>query len=520
MNRGPKTMRALVFADRQGAELAPLTENLPLALLPLGGKEVLVHCVEDLIQAGIREVVIVVSAHADQIEAALGDGRRWGGRFRYVLSRGEEDPLAIWRRLNLGEDQPLLALRGDVLRTPVVAAFLELVQGAARLTLSAAWGDPRGGLVWLGPSLGLTVNPVQGGSSDGAEPVAAPELLSKLHWAASAASAPDHALSPLTGVIHLEGTRVNLLASIVDYHRANRDLVAGRLPGVTLPGRMSALGLTLGPRARVSPKSLKQGVAFVGANSRIHPEAELLGEVVIGEEVVVDRGATIRDSVILSQTYVGEWLEVTNAVVAPNLLVRVDTGAVLRISDAFLLGNLAEGGGDGALARGFDRFLGLWLLALSLPLWPLAALMAALEARAGPLMAAGEYWGHRRPHLSVSGDAARPLTLRHWQTAIPVLRKLPWLLAVVRGDLRLVGVSPLTPAESGARSEDWQFVRDGAPVGLFGPTQFSLPDHAPIEERLLSDAFYARQRTWLRDKAFLWQGLKLLFSAEAWQRPD
>jgi NDP-sugar pyrophosphorylase family protein len=80
-------MRALVFADRQGVELAPLTENLPVALLPVAGKEVLVHCIEDLVGAGIRELVLVVSAHADRIEAALGDGRRWGAHFRFILSR-------------------------------------------------------------------------------------------------------------------------------------------------------------------------------------------------------------------------------------------------------------------------------------------------------------------------------------------------------------------------------------------------------------------------------------------------
>ena len=91
---------------------------------------------------------------------------------------------------------------------------------------------------------------------------------------------------------------------------------------------------------------------------------------------------------------------------------------------------------------------------------------------------------------------------------------------MVRGDLRLVGVSPLTPSESAARREDWQFVRDVAPVGLLGPTQLSVPADAPIEERLLSDAFYARQRNGWRDLGFLWQGLGLLFSAEAWRRPE
>ncbi len=557
-------MRALVFADRQGAELAPLTENLPLALLPVAGKEVLVHCIEDLVGAGVRELLIVVSAHADQIEAALGDGRRWGAAFRFVLSRGEEDPGEVWRRLSLAEDEPLLALRGDVLRAPAVAAFLDLAQGRAGARLVGHLGDPRGGLVLVRPRLamaessselpgggpGTLSGPVadqsvitglagtavtRAGTDDSAssaaiagvapaqgmevEVLAVPAALGDLRWSvprASARSVPSLAVDSFD----LLPAQLNLLTSIGDYHRANRDLVAGRFLGIALPGRMVALGLTLGRRAQVSPKCLKQGVAFVGANSRVHPEAELLGEVVIGDEVVVDRGATIRDSVILSRTYVGELVEVANAVVASNLLIRVDTGAVLRISDAFLLGNLAEGGMGGVAARGFDRLFGLMLLLLSLPLWPLAALLAAREAGGDPLLAGREYLGTRPPSPSHEVAEARPLVLRHWRTGVPVLRHLPWLIAVVRGDLRLVGVSPLTPEESAARNEDWQFVRDSAPVGLLGPTQLNVPADAPIEERLLSDAFYARQRSWGRDMGFLWQGLRQLFIAQAWRRPD
>lgn len=488
-------MHALVFADRHGAELAPLTDTLPVALLPVVGKELLVHTIEDLVGAGVRELALVVSPHAERIEAALGDGQRWGARFRYVLSRGEEDPAGVWSRLSLGESEPLVVLRGDVLRTPAVAQFLDRAQGQAGRVVIGSLADPRGGLLLLRP---------------GAASVA--EYLGALRWIAPGGPAATRGVT-------LEAVDLNLLGDCVDYHRANRDVVAGRFRGIPLPGRVVALGLTIGRRAKVSPKSLKQGVAFVGANSQVHPEAELVGEVVIGDDVIVDRGATLRDSVILPGTYVGELVEVANAVVASNQLVRVDTGAVLRISDAFLLADLTSGTLGGVVARSLDRLAGLVLLGLSLPLWPLAALAAAREAGGGSLLEAEEVEGDRRQPLGPAATA-RTVIVRSWRTKVPVLRRLPWLLAVVRGDLRLVGVSPLTPQESAARDQDWQHVRDGAPVGLLGPTQLAVPPDAPIEERLLSDAFYARQRSWARDLSVLWQGLRLLLSAEAWRRPS
>jgi lipopolysaccharide/colanic/teichoic acid biosynthesis glycosyltransferase len=91
------------------------------------------------------------------------------------------------------------------------------------------------------------------------------------------------------------------------------------------------------------------------------------------------------------------------------------------------------------------------------------------------------------------------------------------LIDVVRGDLRLVGVSPLTPEQSSTRTEEWQMVRDQAPVGLLGPTQLNLDPDAPLEERLLSDAFYARGQGGTKDLGYLLLGFKALFRAESWR---
>ena len=75
---------------------------------------------------------------------------------------------------------------------------------------------------------------------------------------------------------------------------------------------------------------------------------------------------------------------------------------------------------------------------------------------------------------------------------------------------------PLTPEEADSRVEDWEQVADQAPAGLIGPTQLNLPSGAPREERLLSDAFYARQRSATRDFYCLLRGLAALLTRRAW----
>jgi len=486
-------MHALVFADRLGAELEPLTEKLTVPLLPIAGKELLVYTIEELVGAGIRDLVVVASGHGEQSGASiLGDGQRWGANIRYVLSRGEEPPSAVWPRLNLADAEAVLVLRGDVLRSPRTREFLDEAQSKTGTSTFCELGeDPRGGLFLLRPGC-----PEPG------------ELVDSLRW-----DKPNPL--PSEGGCVVADASLNCLEDLPAFHRANLDLLAGRFKGLDVSGRSVALGLCAGRSTTVFPKSLKKGVAYVGANSRVHPEAELFGEVVIGDNVVVDRAATIRDSVILPQTYVGELVEVGNAIVSGNYLVRVDTGTMLKISEAFLLGNLGATQGRVRVSQ-WDRVTGLLLLLLSVPLWPFAAAAAALSD-GGTLLGSRELVGNRASPAGGS-RTGNGFVARHWNTRIPILRNLPRLVAVVQGDLRLVGVSPLTPEESDARTEDWQMVRDQAPVGLLGPTQFNLPEDAPLEERLLSDAFYAREQSWKKEMGYLLSGLASLFTGESWRR--
>ncbi|WP_295383859.1 NDP-sugar synthase [uncultured Thiodictyon sp.] len=481
-------MRALIFADRVGLELAPLTEKLAVPLLPVAGKELLIYTIEDLVGAGIRDLVVVATAHGEQTGAStLGDGQRWGATIRYVLSRGEEQPATVWSRLSLADAEAVLALRGDLLRSPVTSEFLQQAQGKTGTSAFCEAGeDPRGSLLLLRPGA-----PAPG------------DLLDCLSW-------DQPKPLPTAGGCVGAHWSLNCLDGLAAFHRANLDLLAGRIPGLAIAGRTVALGLFAGRKASVMPKSLRQGMAYVGANSRVHPEAELLGEVVIGDDVVVDRAATIRNSVIFPRTYVGELVEISNAIVANNYLIRVDTGALLKIDEAFLLGSLGAAEGRAPVSL-WDRLMAVLLLILSAPLWPIAAAAAAL-AGGGRLMVTGERMGNRAD----AGTAV--FTERCWNTEIPVLRHLPRLLAVIAGHLRLVGVSPLTPAEDATRTEDWQRVRDQSPVGLLGPTQIDLTDDAPLDERLLSDAFYARSQSWKKDTGYLLRGLMSLFDGKGWRR--
>ena len=109
-------MRAMILAAGRGERMRPLTDHTPKPLLRAGGKPLIVWHLERLAASGFRDVVINHAHLGAQIEAALGDGHRFGLHIRY----SPEPPGAletaggIARALPLLGSKPFLVVNGDV----------------------------------------------------------------------------------------------------------------------------------------------------------------------------------------------------------------------------------------------------------------------------------------------------------------------------------------------------------------------------------------------------------------------
>jgi MurNAc alpha-1-phosphate uridylyltransferase len=108
--------RALILAAGRGERMRPLTDTTPKPLLAVGGKPLIVHHLEKLARAGVREVVVNTSHLADQFPAALGDGSRWNLRIHY--SYEGQEPLetggGMLRAMPLLGAAPFIAVNGDI----------------------------------------------------------------------------------------------------------------------------------------------------------------------------------------------------------------------------------------------------------------------------------------------------------------------------------------------------------------------------------------------------------------------
>ncbi len=116
-------MKTILLANRLDPELSPLTETTCAALLRVAGKPLPIHAIESIAAARLTELILVVSPFADHVEKMLGDGALWGMRFTYVKARGDECPDGLIRRFDASLGEDLLVVRGEILRTPIVAEF-------------------------------------------------------------------------------------------------------------------------------------------------------------------------------------------------------------------------------------------------------------------------------------------------------------------------------------------------------------------------------------------------------------
>lgn len=83
---GPTT--AMVLAAGLGTRMRPLSSDRPKALVEVGGRPLIDHMIDRLLEAGVRRVVVNVHAFADRLEAHLK--ARWGGLDLEISDEREE----------------------------------------------------------------------------------------------------------------------------------------------------------------------------------------------------------------------------------------------------------------------------------------------------------------------------------------------------------------------------------------------------------------------------------------------
>ncbi len=463
-------MRTILIATGDPSDLGALAEQDPAPMLPFVDRPFLQHVVESLASRGFTEFDLVVSHLAHRIEDHFGDGTRWGITIRYHVARDADRP---YRRLltmsPLVGDTPVLLCHAD--RFPSIEA-IEPPAPATGPILYCKRGD------WTGWAW-ICRDDIKDVSADDDEKTLAARLFARTNEqgiieAGKGMSAGDFA-SILAGNIAALSERSSSL------------LFGGR---EVEPGLWISRNVILHPTARLIPP------VYLCEDCKVGEGAEIGPGVVVGSGCVLDRRCSVANAVVFPSTYVGEGVDLHDVLVVRDHLIDVRTGLQITLYDEILLGTASGRSLGLRLARLVARATAVVALAFT---WPILLATAVVLKALGR----GGFSPTDVVSLPASTDRARWKTYRLWrfnlgEDSAPrgglldlLLRFLPGLLNVARGELRFVGVPPRSAEAISALPEEWKALYLRTHAGLITESNlFNAPSPDPEGDQL-ADAYYA-----------------------------
>jgi glucose-1-phosphate thymidylyltransferase len=108
-------MKGVVLAGGHGTRLRPLTHTGPKQLIPIANKPNILYCIEDLVEAGIGDIAVVLGDNMpDRVRELLGDGSAFGCTITYIH---QGQPRGIAHAVGLAEEfvggDPFVVYLGD-----------------------------------------------------------------------------------------------------------------------------------------------------------------------------------------------------------------------------------------------------------------------------------------------------------------------------------------------------------------------------------------------------------------------
>lgn len=360
-------MPVVILAAGQGQRLRPLTHDRPKSMLPVAGRPLIHHLLENLAALGLTDIVVVVGHGKERLQSYVGDGTTQGLSVKYVEQSLQLGPGHALHeaRAHLGSG-PFLLLPADSWYHPRLLERLRDAPGPALVTVPNA-RSARHGMPTIRAGKAVDLVEVHG-EADGRPSGGAYQLPNRLlgHLAAAGFSLRDAIRRDLGqgGPWGLVPAHVGEYVDVIqgeDLLSLHEQLMADLphdLQGTIEPGVQMRGPVRLGEGSVIRAGTVIQGPVHIGRNCEVGPLAVLQPGTCLRNHVRVEPFTVLSNCIIASNVAIASHCRIHDAVVDNGVVV--GTGSriagepeVLIGADAVLEPNttIQPGGRIGRFAR-------------------------------------------------------------------------------------------------------------------------------------------------------------------------
>jgi mannose-1-phosphate guanylyltransferase len=343
-------MKAMALAAGKGTRLFPLTGEIPKPLAPVVDTPIIGHIFGLLAKHGVEEVHVNVFYLADALLEAYGEESQRDG-MKVHLNREDEllGTAGGVKRLADRFDDTFVIVSGDALTDVNIeglVAFHKEKEALATIALRRVYDTSEFGVVEVdgdGFILGFQEKP---------DPEEAISTLANTGIYVLEPRALDYipedtffdfARDVFPRLLE-EGERFvgyqgdfywSDIGTLEAYRQAQYDVLSGKV-GVEIPGEKRGEGLWVGEDAQIHPGANIEGHAVVGRDAVVGRGVTLSGDVTVGTDCWVRPDATIKRSILLPGSTVGDGAYLEDCIVGHGYDVRpgetIRGGALIRRS--------------------------------------------------------------------------------------------------------------------------------------------------------------------------------------------
>ena len=483
-------MHAVITLFKDSESFQPMARLQPVGMLPVLNRPVLEWHIINCVSSGIKQIHIVAVENPIAVGEFVGPDTRWGASIEMLVYKDPCGLKELLTRVRGLVQAPLLVIPAEIIINLKYTNLISSSHYAGKITRVLIDGS------------------VEFSKRDNS-------------WDCSRRSLE----TPVESGIFIADSGDSNAMEEVDY-LWDRNFISIETPKDLWVANMTALGggfndflhsynrglpsdePLVGHHTYVDSAAILTPPCLIGDHCRINAGATISEFSIIGDRVIIDQSATVSSSLICENTYVGTDTSIERCIVSGNLMINLDIGSWTSVDDPLLLSRVKRKIVYGLSEKLFDKFFALFLLLTTSPIWIIRGLMRI--ARNKPFFARRKFMSRDIYFDPSSKDASRSAYFLWFDNTGPFFERVPGLLDVLFGKLRLVGVRQLREDEFERYQDDWAKQRFEVLDGLFTPVDAECSGNFSEEEKIIAENYYTATRNLKEDFKILTKSIKNL----------